>query len=70
MNSSLIGIFCAEGEQIVDTKETFPRVTSSTREDLRAGRMNWLHMTPPDDLAQTFEAQQELYARPQPGFMM
>jgi PAS domain S-box-containing protein len=34
-------------------------MTGYTREDLRAGRMNWMHMTPPDYLARTQQAHQE-----------
>ncbi|GHO64101.1 hypothetical protein KSC_029930 [Ktedonobacter sp. SOSP1-52] len=60
MNSSIIGINIIEGEQIVDANDTYLRMTGYTREDLRAGRMNWMHMTPPDDLARTLEAHQEL----------
>src|SRR5262249_25309659 len=60
MNSSIIGINIIEGEQIVDANDTFLRMTGYTREDLCEGRMNWLHMTAPDYLARTHQAQQEL----------
>ncbi|GHO72300.1 histidine kinase [Ktedonobacter sp. SOSP1-85] len=60
MNSSIIGIYVGKGEQIVDANDTFLRMTGYTREDLRAGRMNWMHMTPPDYLARSLEARQEL----------
>jgi PAS domain S-box-containing protein len=60
MNSNMIGINIMEGEQIVDANDTFLRMTGYTREDLRAGRMNWLHMTAPEDLARAQQAQQEL----------
>ncbi|GHO61138.1 histidine kinase [Ktedonobacter sp. SOSP1-52] len=63
MNSNIIGIFVGEREQIVDANDTFLRMTGYTREDLRAGRMNWLHMTPPDYLARSLEARQELDAQ-------
>ncbi|GHO60325.1 PAS domain-containing protein [Ktedonobacter robiniae] len=59
MNSSIIGIIIFEGDQIVDANDTFLRMTGYTREDLRAGRMNWMHMTAPDNLARTLEAHQE-----------
>jgi PAS domain S-box-containing protein len=65
MNSSIVGIFVSEGDQIVDTNETFLRMTSYTREDLCAGRLNWIQMTPPEYLARTRQAQQELAARQQ-----
>lgn len=63
MNSSIIGIFVYQGEQIVDANDTFLRMTGYTRDDLRAGRMNWMHMTPPEDLARTRQALQELYTQ-------
>ena len=63
MHSKIIGITITEGGQIVDANETFLRMTGYTREDLCAGRMNVIHMTAPEDLAQTFEAHQELDAQ-------
>jgi PAS domain S-box-containing protein len=35
-------------------------MTGYTREDLGAGRLNWMHMTPPEYLARTQQAHQEL----------
>jgi PAS domain S-box-containing protein len=63
MNSSIIGIAVSEGEQIVDANDTFLRMTGYTREDLPAGSMNWMHMTPPEYLALTLQAHQELATR-------
>jgi len=63
MKSNIVGIFVDEGDQITDANDTFLRMTGYTRDDLRAGRLNWLQMTPPEYLARTFEAQQELAAR-------
>ncbi|HEX6480538.1 MAG TPA: PAS domain-containing sensor histidine kinase [Ktedonobacteraceae bacterium] len=60
MNSNIIGINVIEGEQIVDANDTFLRMTGYTREDLRAGRMNVMHITAPEDLARTQQAHQEL----------
>ncbi|EFH81739.1 PAS domain S-box protein [Ktedonobacter racemifer] len=60
MNSNIIGINIAEGEQIVDANDTFLRMTGYTREDLHAGNINWLHMTPPEYLARTLQAHEEL----------
>ncbi|EFH80117.1 ATP-binding protein [Ktedonobacter racemifer] len=60
MKSKIIGIFVTEGEQIVDANDTFLRMTSYTREDLRAGCMNVLQMTPPEYMARTLQARQEL----------
>jgi PAS domain S-box-containing protein len=60
MNSSIIGIFLAEGEQIVDANDSYLRMTGYTREDLREGHISWMRMTPPAYLARTQQAQQEL----------
>ncbi|EFH88104.1 PAS domain S-box protein [Ktedonobacter racemifer] len=60
MNSNIIGIFLAEGDQIVDANDSFLRMTGYTREDLRTGNMSWIRMTSPDYLARTRQAQQEL----------
>lgn len=60
MNSNIIGITVFEGEQIVDANDRFLSMTGYTREDLLAGRINWMRMTPPEDLARTLEAQREL----------
>ncbi|GLV61182.1 hypothetical protein KDH_79980 [Dictyobacter sp. S3.2.2.5] len=59
MDSSIIGIDISKGEQIVDANDTFLRMTGYTREDLRAGRINWMQMTPPDYRERTLQAQQE-----------
>lgn len=58
MNSNIIGIFVYDGEQIVDANETFLRMAGYTREDLRSGRMNWMHMTPPEEMARTLQSHQ------------
>jgi PAS domain S-box-containing protein len=63
MNSNIIGINIIEGEQIVDANDTFLRMTGYTREDLRAERMNWMHMTPLEYLTHTQQAHQELATR-------
>ncbi|EFH82875.1 PAS domain S-box protein [Ktedonobacter racemifer] len=60
MNSSIIGIFVAEDEQVVDANDTFLRMTGYTGEDLRERRMSWRHMTPPEYLARTQQAYEEL----------
>src|SRR5258707_12261699 len=60
MNSSLIGIFVSEEDQVVEANETYLRMTGYTREDLREGRISWLRMTPPEYVAQTQQARQEL----------
>ncbi len=60
MNSSLIGIFVSEDDQVVEANETYLRMTGYTREDLREGRISWLRMTAPEYAAQTQQARQEL----------
>ncbi|EFH80793.1 ATP-binding protein [Ktedonobacter racemifer] len=60
MQSKIIGINIIEGEQIVDANDTFLRMTGYTREDLRAGRLNWRNMTPPEYMARTVQSLQEL----------
>jgi PAS domain S-box-containing protein len=60
MNSSIIGIFVYKDDQIVDANDTFLRMTGYSREDLQAERMNWMHMTPAQDLDRTLQAHQEL----------
>jgi PAS domain S-box-containing protein len=63
MNSNIIGIFIAEGEQVVDANDTFLRMVGYTREDLRAGRMNWKSMTPADYQDRTQQTHREMTAR-------
>jgi PAS domain S-box-containing protein len=60
IDSNIIGINIIEGEQIVDANDTFLRMTGYTHEDLRAGRLNVMHMTAPEYLARTQQAHQEL----------
>ena len=60
MKSKIIGTFVGEGDQIVDANETFLRMTGYIREDMRAGRLNVMHMTPPEYVARTLQALQEL----------
>ena len=43
-----------------DANDTYLRMTGYTREDLRAQSINWLNMTPPEYLARTQQARQEL----------
>ncbi|GHO45574.1 PAS domain S-box protein [Ktedonospora formicarum] len=60
MNSNIIGINVVEGEQIIDANDAFLRMTGYTREDLRAGNINWASMTPPEYWDRTQQAHQEL----------
>ncbi|GHO87600.1 PAS domain-containing protein [Dictyobacter formicarum] len=60
MNSSIIGTFLAEDEQVVDANDTYLHMLGYSREDLCAGSINWARMTPPEYLARTQQARQEL----------
>ncbi|WP_444544559.1 PAS domain S-box protein [Reticulibacter mediterranei] len=60
MNSTIIGVTIIEGEQIIDANDTFLRMTGYDRDDLHAGRLNWMRITPSEYLARTLEAHQEL----------
>lgn len=63
MNSRIMGIFVSSDGQVVDANETYLRMVGYTREDLRAGRINWWHMTPPEYREQTIKAHRELIAQ-------
>ncbi len=60
MNSSIIGIFVSEEDQIVEANETYLHMTGYTQEDLRAGSISWLRMTAPEYIPQAQQARQEL----------
>ncbi len=60
MNSSIIGIFISQDDEIVGANDTFLRMTGYSQENLRQRTMNWMHMTPPEYLARTQQARQEL----------
>ncbi|GLV61102.1 hypothetical protein KDH_79190 [Dictyobacter sp. S3.2.2.5] len=64
MSSSIIGINISEGEQIVSANDTFLRMTGYTRDDLRNGKINWMHMTPPEYVDRTRQAHRELDTQP------
>ncbi|GCE19712.1 PAS domain-containing protein [Dictyobacter kobayashii] len=63
LNSSIVGVTIAEGENFIDANDTFLHMTGYNRQDLREGRMNWRCMTPPEHLAHTHQAHQELETR-------
>jgi PAS domain S-box-containing protein len=60
MNSSIIGIFLAEGDDVVEANATFLRMTGYTREDLRQRRVNWASMTLPVNTSLGQRVHQEL----------
>ncbi len=48
-DSNLIGIlFAKQDGPIVDANDEFLRMVKYSRDDLEAGRLNWIHMTPPE----------------------
>jgi len=63
MDSNIIGIFIAHSGQVVEANDTYLRMTGYTREDLCAGKINWIHMTPPEYAAQTEQTFCELAAQ-------
>ncbi|GHO51226.1 hypothetical protein KSX_93890 [Ktedonospora formicarum] len=62
MNSSIIGIFCAEDDEIVCANTTFLRMTGNSQEDLQQRNVPWATTTPA--LASSFsqQAYQEMVA--------
>ncbi|GHO50642.1 PAS domain-containing protein [Ktedonospora formicarum] len=60
LDSNIIGTIVADGEKIVEANDTFLRMTGYSREDLLQQRVNWVHITAPEDLDRTRQAHQEL----------
>jgi PAS domain S-box-containing protein len=60
MDSNIIGIIAADGEEIVEAIDAFLHMSGYSREDVQNQRVNWAHMTPPEYLAVTQQAHQEL----------
>jgi PAS domain S-box-containing protein len=60
MNSSIIGIFLTEGDDIVEANATFLRMTGYMQEDLRQRRVNWASMTLPMYTSLAQQVHQEL----------
>ncbi len=46
VNSNIIPILCAKGEQISEANDAFLALVGYTREDLKEGRLDWVKMTP------------------------
>ncbi|GHO50606.1 PAS domain-containing sensor histidine kinase [Ktedonospora formicarum] len=63
MNSSLIGIFCAEGNEIVDANTTFLRMTGYTQEDLQQRNVHWATMSSPPTSSFSQRVYQEVVVR-------
>jgi PAS domain S-box-containing protein len=66
--SDIIGILWADTNQILDANDAFLRMVGYSREDLKAGRVRWPSMTPPEYRRLDNEALKSLkkrgYARP------
>lgn len=60
MDSNIIGIFISHSEQVLEANDTYLRMTGYTREDLRAGKINWMQMTPPEYAAQAEQTLREI----------
>ncbi|MBO0778736.1 MAG: PAS domain S-box protein, partial [Ktedonobacteraceae bacterium] len=60
MESNIIGIFVAEGDEIVEANDAFLRMTGYSREDLQQSRLNWVHMTPPEYVVLNQQIHQKL----------
>jgi PAS domain S-box-containing protein len=65
MDSNIIGILIADGDDIVEANDAFLHMTGYTREDLHKRRMNRFTMTPPEDMPLTEQAFQEMAAHRQ-----
>lgn len=59
--SNIIGMIVAELDgDILDANQNFLELVGYTEEDLRAGRLHWREMTPPESMAVSERAVQEL----------
>ncbi len=60
IDSNIIGIIAADGEEIVEANDAFLRMTGYSREDVYNRSVSWVRMTPPEYLSATRQAHQEL----------
>ncbi len=45
----MVGIcFCKTTGDVTDANDEYLRIVGKTREDLEAGRVNWIELTPPE----------------------
>jgi PAS domain S-box-containing protein len=63
MNSSIIGIFLAEGDEIVDANATFLRMAGYSREDLQQQNVRWATMTRPPAVSFSHQVYQDVVAQ-------
>ena len=49
--SAIAGIVSGEFDQILDANDTFLELTGYSRDDLQAGLLQWLHLSPPECIA-------------------
>ena len=60
MASTIMGIFTAREETIIEANEAFLRMTGYNQEDVDQGRVNWFQMTAPEYIARTQQEHQRL----------
>ena len=61
IDANIIGIFIGDFDgNIVDANDTYLRLLGYDREDLLAGRINWVNITPPELLYRSERALQEM----------
>nr|WP_244422371.1 PAS domain S-box protein [Ktedonobacter racemifer] len=63
MNSSIIGIFLAEDDAIVDANATFLQMTGYRREDLQQRNVRWATMTRPPAASFSHQVYQDVVAQ-------
>ncbi|HET6881480.1 MAG TPA: PAS domain S-box protein, partial [Pirellulales bacterium] len=64
MESNMIGIFFYEAPgTITEANDAFLQMVGYTHDDVRAGRLNWPQLVPPDYAEQVRQAFAELQAR-------
>ncbi|HWQ55072.1 MAG TPA: PAS domain S-box protein [Bryobacteraceae bacterium] len=63
VDSNIIGVAFAEGDLFVEANDVFLEMVGYTREDLAAGRLSWVAMTPPEYHQRDVQAARELEER-------
>jgi PAS domain S-box-containing protein len=63
VDSNIVGVMVAGPERIVEANDIFLKSVGYTREDMAAGKLDWLAMTPPEHAAATERAFAELMER-------
>ncbi len=63
VNANIIGVVISDMDHIFEANDAFLDIVGYTREDVTAGRINWIQMTPPEYLPLDMQAIQELKVR-------